>query len=72
MKTNLIYATSNPGKIIEIGRHLGFHGLAVSALSDFSSAKLDPEENGTTLGENARIKALAYAKTLAETPSARG
>jgi len=72
MKTNLIYATSNPGKVIEIGRHFGYHGLEVSKLSDFIDVRLDPEEDGATLGDNARIKAFAYADVISKTPSLRG
>lgn len=70
--TYIVYATSNPGKIKEIGRHFGFHGLTVHALSDFVPIKLDPEETGTSLGENAEIKAMAYARILAAEPSLRG
>ncbi len=72
MKTNLIYATSNPGKIIEIGRHFGFHGLTVSKLSDFTDISLEPKETGTTLGENALIKAKAYAEVLSKLPTISG
>lgn len=72
MKIHVVYATSNPGKIIEIRRHFGFHGIPVSSLSDFVSAELDPEESGTTLGDNALIKAMAYADVLAKDPSLRG
>jgi XTP/dITP diphosphohydrolase len=72
MKTNLVYATSNPGKIIEIGRHFGFHDLAVSKLSDFTDVILEPEETGATLGENALIKANAYAEALSKIPTISG
>ena len=72
VKTNLIYATSFPGKIVEIGRHLGHHGLTVSKLSDFSRVRIDPSEDGETLGQNARIKAHAYARVMSDTMSARG
>jgi len=72
MKTHLIYATSNPGKIVEIGRQLGLHGLKISPLSDFVPGKLDPEENGQTLGENVLIKARAYAAAISKAPSLRG
>ncbi len=72
MKTHLIYATSNPGKVREIQRHFGFHGIAVAAPSDFISEKLNPDETGTSLGENAHIKALAYAQELSKNQSLRG
>lgn len=72
MNTYIVYATSNPGKIIEIGRHFAHYGLAVRQLSDFLPLKLDPEETGTSLGENSRIKALAYAGALSRASSLRG
>ena len=69
---HLIYATGNYGKIKEIGRHFGFHGIPVSPLSDFVSVKLNPDETGATLGENAFIKATAYAEELVRNQSLRG
>lgn len=71
-KTHLIYATSNPGKIREISRHFGFHGLKVSLLSDFIPVELDPKEDGRTLGENALVKARAYAEVISKNQSLRG
>ena len=72
MKPHLVYATSNPGKIIEISRHFGFHSIPGYSLTDFINIKLDPEETGTTLGENAIIKAQAYAEEIAKEKSLRG
>jgi XTP/dITP diphosphohydrolase len=74
MKENshIVYATSNPGKIIEINRHFGFRGLKVKALSDFLPIKLDPDETGVSLGENALIKAHAYAEALSQASDLRG
>ncbi|MBU6231846.1 non-canonical purine NTP pyrophosphatase [Patescibacteria group bacterium] len=73
MKAAILYATSNPGKIREIGRLFGFHGLEVHALADFlPGVTLDPEENGSSLGDNALIKARAYAEAVSAAPSMRG
>lgn len=72
MDKNIIYATSNPGKIIEIRRHFNLHNLNVSSLSDFISIKLDPEETGASLGENALIKAKAYADAISRDSGMRG
>jgi|GEM_PF-303786 inosine/xanthosine triphosphate pyrophosphatase family protein len=71
-KTHLIYATSNPGKIIKISRHFGVHGIAVESLTDYTPVKLDPDETGTTLGENADIKALAYARAIGDLSAGAG
>lgn len=72
MKTNIIYATSNVGKNIEIGRFLGFYGLEATPFKDFTALIPEPEENGMTLGENAMIKARAYAEALSVSPVLSG
>lgn len=57
----LVIATHNPGKLVEMREMLVPYGIdAVSA------AKLglpEPEETGASFAENARIKAVAAAKT---------
>ena len=72
MTTHLIYATTNPGKIIEIGRHFGMHGIKVSSLADFIPVTLDVAETGTTLGENAILKSQAYAEEISKADHVRG
>lgn len=64
MKTKLIYATSNPGKAVEIGRMFRICDIETAAFTDFVQNVPDPEETGTSLGENAMIKARAYAEAL--------
>jgi XTP/dITP diphosphohydrolase len=71
-KTNLIYATSNPGKAVEIGRFLQFFGLVPVAFSDYVFVAPEPEETGITLGDNAMLKARSYAEALAASHKLRG
>jgi non-canonical purine NTP pyrophosphatase (RdgB/HAM1 family) len=63
-KPLIVYATSNPGKITEMKNHLGSLGITVTSLADLGCDELEIEENGTSLGENAALKAKAYAKAL--------
>ena len=62
---SLVIATSNPHKVEEIGAVLGQLGIECLPLGDAGIP--EPEENGTTFEENARIKAIAYAKALRRT-----
>jgi XTP/dITP diphosphohydrolase len=56
----LLVATTNPGKMAEIRGAL--QGLAVRLLTLADVPPIpEPEETGATFGENARIKAIAYA-----------
>lgn len=71
-KPAIIYATSNPGKVIEISRHFRLYGLPVGSFGDFVSTNIDPDENGSSLEENAKIKALAYAEALGKESNLRG
>ena len=57
----LLIATTNPDKIREIRPLLADLPIALITLADVAPVQ-EPEENGTTFWENARIKALAYAK----------
>ena len=56
----ILVATTNPGKIAEIRAMLDFD-VEWLGLSDFSSIS-EIEEDGLTFAENARKKALGYAK----------
>jgi XTP/dITP diphosphohydrolase len=58
----LTIATSNPHKIEEIAAVLGPLGIACAPLG--RSDIPEPEEDGATFEENARIKAVAYARAL--------
>lgn len=59
----LLYATTNPGKLMEIRALFAREGLAVLAPADIGLA-LDVPEPGATLEENAAIKARAYLDHL--------
>jgi len=56
----ILIATTNPGKIREISA--GMEGLPVTwrTLADIAPMP-EPDETGETFGENARLKACAYA-----------
>jgi XTP/dITP diphosphohydrolase len=58
----LLVATTNPGKIREIVPLLARTGSRVVTLADLPPMA-EPEETGVTFWENARLKALAYART---------
>jgi XTP/dITP diphosphohydrolase len=58
-------ATSNPHKVDEISATLGLLGITCVALGRTDVP--EPEEDGATFEENARIKAIAYARALGET-----
>ena len=62
----LLIATRNPGKIVEMRALLGAafgKGVAVVTFQDLPNVT-EPREDGKTFSENARIKALHYAKEL--------
>jgi XTP/dITP diphosphohydrolase len=62
MSETLLLATTNPGKLKEIAGIL--HGVPITLATLNDSAPVpEPEETGTTFGENARMKALYYAAT---------
>ena len=61
----LTIATSNPHKVEEIAAVLGQIGIACVPLARTDIP--EPDENGATFEENARIKAIAYAKALGVT-----
>jgi len=62
----LVMGTTNPAKIAQIRDALVSAGIQVEGVAD---KKLLPEvvEDGTTVQENARKKATAYAKALGQT-----
>lgn len=59
----IVLATTNSGKLLELRHMLAGQHIAVRGLADFE--KIDsPPENGETFAENARQKALYYGKLL--------
>ena len=65
MLQKLVIATSNPHKVEEIEAVLGQIGIACLPMGDAGIP--EPEEDGATFEENARIKAVAYARALGTT-----
>ena len=57
----IVAATRNPKKLLEMQRLLAGAGIEVVALSEFDNIT-EAEETGTTFEENARHKALDYAR----------
>ena len=56
---NLLYATTNPGKFAEAARHFEAHGYAIKS-PEMMGLNRVVEETGSTLEENAKLKAEAY------------
>lgn len=61
MKTNLVFASSNPHKVEEIQLLLKPYGFNVMSIKDLD-LKIEVEESGLTFSENALIKASDIAK----------
>jgi len=61
----LVLATTNPNKVREIRSILGDAPYELVGLDRFPPFE-PPEENGRTFAENARLKALAYARATGE------
>lgn len=59
MNKSLVYATSNPGKVLEVSHHLQPQGWQVVAPLDLG-VSVAVEETGSNLEENALLKARAY------------
>jgi XTP/dITP diphosphohydrolase len=62
MKRQILVATTNPGKIAELRAMLDFDVEWVG-LADFPNIN-EIKEDGETFAENARKKAIGYAKTM--------
>ena len=58
----LLFATSNPHKIEEVRAILGPAGFEVIGLDSLDDPPAEPVEDGATFADNARIKAVYYAK----------
>lgn len=61
MKAQVLYASSNPGKLEEVGRYLRLNGIELLSPSQVGG-EIEVPETGTTLEENAVLKAQAYAQ----------
>ena len=63
-----VLASHNKGKLKEMAAILGELGIEVASLPEGAP---EPEENGATFEENARIKAKAARRTSAPPATAR-
>lgn len=63
----VLFATGNHHKLDEIRAVLEPLGIRVLGLDGLGRTFPEPDENGTTFEENARIKALAYARLTGRT-----
>lgn len=66
MAVRFLIATTNPNKVREIRPLLAGLDVELITLADLDPIP-EPDENGATFWENARIKALAYAKATGMT-----
>lgn len=55
----LLYATTNPGKVQEVRKYLAAYNISLAAPAELGMT-LDVDETGATLEENAILKAQAY------------
>jgi XTP/dITP diphosphohydrolase len=62
----LVFASTNPHKLLEIREILAPFGIDVRGLSEVSGGVPEPVENAPTFEDNARNKAIAYARALGE------
>ncbi|HEX5475495.1 MAG TPA: RdgB/HAM1 family non-canonical purine NTP pyrophosphatase [Vicinamibacterales bacterium] len=60
----LLIGTTNPGKLREIRGILDGVPVDLAALTEYAGIP-EPDETGATFGENARLKATAYARATA-------
>jgi XTP/dITP diphosphohydrolase len=58
----LVIATHNPGKLAEMGELLAPHGITAVSAAELGLA--EPEETGDSFRANARIKAVAAARSV--------
>ena len=62
MTNTILLATSNEHKLDEVRQILGPLGFIVEGLESLGVSIPEPVEDGATFEENARIKAIAYAR----------
>lgn len=65
MVKRLLYATTNPGKIFEVGKLFNFYGIKIVSPKDLG-IDIEVLETGSSLEENARLKAEAYLKIVGQ------
>jgi XTP/dITP diphosphohydrolase len=63
---NIVFATTNSGKLSEAKLYFEPLGYKILGLSDIGVKRFEAVENGKTFSDNARIKALALYKLIHE------
>ena len=63
----ILFATSNPHKIEEVRAVLSSLRIEVVGLDAIANPPTEPMEDGATFEDNARIKAVAYARATSQT-----
>lgn len=61
----IVYATTNPGKFAEVAKLFAGHNTVIKSAADYH-VNIDVDETGSTLEENAIIKAEAYRDGINE------
>ena len=61
--TNIVYATTNPGKFSEVQKLFAGHQIKINSATEYG-VNIDVEETGATLEENAILKAEAYLSAI--------
>jgi XTP/dITP diphosphohydrolase len=61
--TDIVYATTNPGKFAEVEKLFAGHGIKIHSATEYG-VKVDVEETGITLEENAILKAETYRNAI--------
>lgn len=61
--TDIVYATTNPGKYAEVQKIFSGHGIMIHPASKYR-VNLEVDETGETLEENAILKAEAYSLAI--------
>jgi non-canonical purine NTP pyrophosphatase (RdgB/HAM1 family) len=60
----VLFATGNHNKVSEVRQILSPYGIEVRSLAELAHAPEEPEEDGATFTDNARLKARYYAREL--------
>ncbi len=63
LAVQLLFATSNPHKLGEVQAVLAPLGWQVTGLAELDRPPPEPPEDGATFVENARLKAIGYARS---------
>jgi 8-oxo-dGTP diphosphatase len=64
--SKIVFGTSNPAKVEKVRQALADTGVEVVGISELRIDEVEVEEKGETAQGNARIKAVAYAKSVGE------